>query len=77
MFHYTSLDTQLKKQGNKMTDEQREMDLQLAELASENRRLKRIEQAAQTVVKSFSNSIDYDTWDKALDALEATLKEKP
>ena len=60
-----------------MTDEQREMDLQLAELASENRRLKRIEQAAQTVVKSFSNSIDYDTWDKALDALEATLKEKP
>ena len=60
-----------------MTDEQREMDLQLAELASENRRLKRIEQAAQAVVKSFSNSIDYNTWDKALDALEATLKEKP
>jgi hypothetical protein len=60
-----------------MTDEQREMDLQLAELASENRRLKRIEQAAQAVVKSFTNSIDYNTWDAALDALEAALKEKP
>ena len=60
-----------------MTEEQREMDLQLAELASENRRLKRIEQAALAVVKSFSNSIDYNTWDAALDALEATLKEKP
>jgi hypothetical protein len=60
-----------------MTDEEREMDLQLAELASENRRLKKIEQAAQAVVKSFSNSIDYNTWDAALDALETTLKEKP
>ena len=59
-----------------MTDEQREMDLQLAELASENRRLKRIEQAAQAVVKSFTNSIDYNTWDEALDNLEAVLKEK-
>ena len=57
--------------------EEREMDLQLAELASENRRLKKIEQAALAVVKSFSNSIDYNTWDAALDALEATLKEKP
>jgi len=60
-----------------MTDEEREMDLQLAELALENRRLKRIEQAAQAVVKSFTNSIDYNTWDAALDALEAVLKEKP
>jgi hypothetical protein len=60
-----------------MTEEEREMDLQLAELASENRRLKKIEQAALAVVKSFSNSIDYNTWDKALDALEAVLKEKP
>ena len=59
-----------------MTDEEREMDLQLAELALENRRLKRIEQAAQAVVKSFTNSIDYNTWDAALDALEAVLKEK-
>ena len=60
-----------------MTEEEREMDLQLAELASENRRLKKIEQAALAVVKSFTNSIDYNTWDIALDALEAALKEKP
>jgi hypothetical protein len=60
-----------------MTNEEREMDLALADLESEVRRLKKIEQAAQEVVKSFSNSIDYNTWDAALDALEATLKEKP
>jgi hypothetical protein len=60
-----------------MTNEEREIDLNIADLESENRRLKKIEQAAQVVVKSFTNSIDYDTWDKALDALEATLKEKP
>ena len=60
-----------------MTEEEREMDLQLAELESEVRRLKKIEQAALAVVKSFSNSIDYNTWDAALDSLEATLKEKP
>ena len=58
-----------------MTEEEGERDLQLAELASENSRLKKIEHAAQAVVKSFSNSIDYNTWDAALDALEATLKE--
>jgi len=60
-----------------MTKEERELDLQLADLQSENRRLKKIEQAALAVVKSFSNSIDYNTWDAALDALEAALKEKP
>jgi len=59
-----------------MTNEEREMDLALADLESEVRRLKKIEQAAHAVVKSFSNSIDYNTWDAALDALEATLKEK-
>lgn len=59
-----------------MTNEEREMDLNIADLESENRRLKKIEQAAQAVVKAFSNSIDYDTWDKALDALELILKEK-
>ena len=59
-----------------MTNEEREMDLALADLEVEVRRLKKIEQAAQAVVKSFSNSIDYNTWDAALDALEATLKEK-
>ena len=60
-----------------MTNEEREMDLALADLEVEVRRLKKVEQAAQAVVKSFSNSIDYNTWDKALDALEAALKEKP
>ena len=59
-----------------MTDAEREMDLNIAELEAENRRLKNIEQAALAVVKSFSNSIDYNTWDAALDALEAALKEK-
>jgi hypothetical protein len=60
-----------------MTNEEREMDLALADLEAEVRRLKKIEQAAQAVVKSFSNSIDYNTWDAALDSLEAALKEKP
>ena len=60
-----------------MTNEEREMDLNIADLEAENRRLKKVEQAAQAVVKSFTNSIDYNTWDKALDALEAILKEKP
>ena len=59
-----------------MTNEEREMDLALGELESEVRRLKKVEQAALAVVKSFTNSIDYNTWDKALDALEAALKEK-
>ena len=59
-----------------MTEEEREMDLQLAELESEVRRLRKIEQTALAVVKSFSTSIDYNTWDAALDALEAALKEK-
>ena len=39
-------------------------------------RLQRIEAAAIAVVKSFTNSIDYDSWDKALDKLEEILKEK-
>ena len=60
-----------------MTNEEREMDLALADLETEVRRLKRVEQAALAVVKSFSNSIDYNTWDSALDALEAVLKEGP
>jgi hypothetical protein len=60
-----------------MTEEEREMDFQIADLMAENKRLKRIEQAALAVIKSFTNSIDYNTWDAALDTLEATLKEKP
>ena len=59
-----------------MTDEEREMDLQLANCEAENRRLKKIEEAARAVVKSFTSSIDYNTWDAAFDALEAALKEK-
>jgi hypothetical protein len=60
-----------------MDTETREMDLQLGDLLQENKRLKKIEQAARDVVKSFSNGLDYNTWDKALDTLEAALKEKP
>ena len=59
-----------------MTEQERELDLQLAELMSENKRLKKIEQAAQNLMKSFTNSMDYDSWDKALDKLEVVLKEK-
>ena len=66
-----------------MTDEEREMDLNIADLEVENRmmrarmaRLERVESAAKAVMKAFDNSIDYITWDSALDALEATLKEK-
>ena len=59
-----------------MDDETREMDLQLGELLRENKRLKAIEQAARAVMKAFGNSIDYNTWDKALDTLETVLKEK-
>jgi hypothetical protein len=59
-----------------MDEETREMDLQLAELLSENKRLKAIEQAAHAVMKSFTNSMDYDSWDKALDKLETVLKDK-
>jgi hypothetical protein len=60
-----------------MTNEEREMDLTLADLEVEVRRLKKIEQVALAVVKAFTNSIDYNTWDEALDKLEAALKEKP
>ena len=66
-----------------MTEEEREVDFLIAELEREIRlmqarvaRLERVEYAAKAVVNSFSNSIDYDSWDKALDKLEAVLKEK-
>ena len=59
-----------------MTNEEREMDLVLGEIELEVRRLKKVEQAALAVVKAFTNSIDYNTWDDALDKLEAVLKEK-
>ncbi len=60
-----------------MTNEEREMDLNIADLEAEIRRLKKIESSARLVMKAFSNSIDHDSWDKALDALEVVLKEKP
>ena len=60
-----------------MTDAEREMDLVLGEIELEVRRLKKVEQAAMAVVKAFTNSIDYNTWDEALDKLEAVLKERP
>ena len=67
-----------------MTEEEREVDFLIAELEREIRlmqarvaRLERIESAAKAVVNSFTNSIDYDSWDKALDKLETVLKEKP
>jgi len=59
-----------------MDAETRELDLQLAELMSENKRLKNIEQAARAVIGAFGNHCDYDNWDKALDRLESILKEK-
>ena len=60
-----------------MTNDEREVDLLVADLETDVRRLRNIEQAARAVVSAFTNSIDYNTWDKALDALEAALKEKP
>lgn len=48
----------------------------LNEIGVEVDKLRRIELAARNVVTAFSNSIDYNTWDKALDALELALKER-
>ena len=59
-----------------MDAETRELDLRVAELDTEVKRLRKIEQAARAVMNAFSHGIDYDNWDKALDKLEATLKEK-
>jgi hypothetical protein len=59
-----------------MTESERELDFRVADLETEVKRLRRIEQAAHAVMKAFGNSIDYNTWDKALDTLETVLKEK-
>ena len=59
-----------------MTESERELDFRVADLETEVNRLRRIEQAAHAVMKAFGNSIDYNTWDKALDTLETVLKEK-
>jgi len=39
--------------------------------------LERVEKSAQALVKAFTNELDYNSWDKALDNLEALLKDKP
>ena len=59
-----------------MDEETREMDFRVADLEAEVKRLRRIESAARLVMKAFSNQLDYDAWDKALDMLEVVLKEK-
>lgn len=59
-----------------MDEQTREMDFRIADLEAEVKRLRRVESAARLVMKAFSNQLDYDAWDKALDMLEAVLKEK-
>jgi hypothetical protein len=44
---------------------------------SEHEYLRLVEKLATELVKAFNSSLDYHQWDKALDALEAVLKEKP
>jgi hypothetical protein len=44
---------------------------------SEHEYLRLVERLANELVRAFNNSLDYHQWDKALDALEAVLKEKP
>jgi hypothetical protein len=44
---------------------------------SEHDYLRLVEKLASELVKAFNSSLDYNAWDKALDALEAVLKEKP
>jgi hypothetical protein len=60
-----------------MDEQMREMDFRIADLESEVKRLRRVESAVRLMMKTFGSSMDYDAWDKALDALEAVLKEKP
>ena len=43
---------------------------------SEHEYLRLVEKLASELVKAFNSSLDYHQWDKALDALEAVLKEK-
>ena len=38
--------------------------------------LERVEKAARMACTTFVESDDYDVWDKAMDELEAVLKEK-
>ena len=59
-----------------MDEETREMDFRIADLEAEVKHLRRVESAARLVMKAFSNQLDYDAWDKALDMLEVVLKDK-
>jgi hypothetical protein len=43
---------------------------------SEQDYLRLVEKLASELVRAFNSSLDYNAWDKALDALEAVLKEK-
>jgi hypothetical protein len=44
---------------------------------SEQDYLRLVEKLATELVRAFNSSLDYNAWDKALDALEAVLKDKP
>jgi hypothetical protein len=44
---------------------------------SEHEYLRLVEKLATELVKAFNSGLDYNAWDKALDALEAVLKDKP
>jgi hypothetical protein len=44
---------------------------------SEQEYLRLVEKLAVELVKAFNSSLDYHQWDKALDALETVLKDKP
>ena len=52
------------------------IDVTVEEIQVELKRLQKIETAANAVIRAFTNNIDYDSWDKALDKLEEVLKEK-
>jgi hypothetical protein len=43
---------------------------------SEQEYLRLVERLANELVRAFNNSLDYNAWDKALDALEAVLRNK-
>lgn len=64
-----------------MNTEERELDLALAEVESENRllrarndRLEKVAEAAKVMVGALSNMADFEDWDKALTRLEKALE---
>ena len=59
-----------------MDEQTREMDFRIADLEAEVKYLRKVESAVRLMMKTFGSSMDYDAWDKALDALEVVLKEK-